>query len=402
MKRLVAQLGLAMTALVLFTVGTVTYVNIAVLTRRINLFFPPEFWRQVDELYARYETLSEAEYSQEVAGLLADQLVTFQRDGTNILPILDALGGYDFRIPLASAFITALMGLLLALVFSKQIARPVSAVADAARTLARGDLRARAYTGRWTSAEVSGLARDFNRMAGLLERSEEERKALIADVAHELRTPLTVLQGHLDAMIDGYLEPNKANLSLVAERTDMLAHLVQDLRTLSLSDAGRLSLDLSEVDLVKLADKVVQGWRPKADVKGITLVFDADVERARLQGDAQRLSQVLDNLLSNALRHTPAGGEVRLRLERADRAYALSVSDTGPGVPPGDLPHIFDRFYRAEAEGRPGSGLGLTIARSLVELHGGRLAARNRSEGGAVFEAVVPVEEGSDVMRGSA
>ena len=402
MKRLVAQLGLAMTALVLFTVGTVTYVNIAVLTRRINLFFPPEFWRQVDELYARYETLSEAEYSQEVAGLLADQLVTFQRDGTNILPILDALGGYDFRIPLASAFITALMGLLLALVFSKQIARPVSAVADAARTLARGDLRARAYTGRWTSAEVSGLARDFNRMAGLLERSEEERKALIADVAHELRTPLTVLQGHLDAMIDGYLEPNKANLSLVAERTDMLAHLVQDLRTLSLSDAGRLSLDLSEVDLVKLADKVVQGWRPKADVKGITLVFDADVERARLQGDAQRLSQVLDNLLSNALRHTPAGGEVRLRLERADRAYALSVSDTGPGVPPGDLPHIFDRFYRAEAEERSGSGLGLTIARSLLELHGGRLAARNRSGGGAVFEAVVPVEEESNVMRGSA
>lgn len=392
MKRLVAQLSLAMTALVLLGVGVTTFINITVLRLRLDVFFPPEFWQQIDELNAAYLLMSEDELSRVVAGLLADQLVSFQEEGTNILPILDALGGYDFTIPLASAFLTALIGLLLAFMLSKQIARPVSQVAGAARELARGELGTRATIGvRWTSAEVTGLAQDFNRMAGLLERSEEERKALIADVAHELRTPLTVLQGHLDAMIDGYLEPNEANLSLLAERTEMLSHLVQDLRTLSLSDAGRLTLDLSELDLVRLADNAVRSWQPKAEAEVVILTFASELERAPFTGDAQRLAQVLDNLLSNALRFTPGGGEVRVGLERDGSAYTLSVSDTGSGIPPGDLPHIFERFYRAEVEERSGSGLGLTIAQSLIELHSGHLTAHHHAESGAVFELALPV-----------
>lgn len=283
---------------------------------------------------------------------------------------------------------------LFAALIAWRLAQPLSAVSKAARQFAEGDLSARArllpgqgrYERRW-GGEAIRLVDDFNAMAASLERLEAERQATTAAIAHELRTPLAVLQARLAALRDGVFVLDAREVQLLAQQTDLLAQLVEDLRTLSLAEAGKLTLNLHTCDLSALVKDVVESFEPRAAAKGVRLEVRA--EAATLIGDGARLRQVVANLLDNALRFTPGAGSVEVRLQTDQVGMSLLVRDTGPGLGEGTQARVFERFYRADAD-RSGSGLGLAIVRSLVELHGGRVEAMNAPEGGAVFQVSLP------------
>jgi two-component system, OmpR family, sensor histidine kinase BaeS len=298
--------------------------------------------------------------------------------------------------------VAMLLSALLALVFARTIARPVEAVSVAATRLAGGDLASRASLPRsrlGTSGELEHLARDFNAMAASLERAEAQRTAMIADIAHELRTPLTVMRLRLDAVRDGLAELDDAEVERLARQTALLTRLVEDLRTLSLADAGRLRLERTTVDLRELADTVVDAHAPQAQAKGVTLRVEtagdapAGASPAATAGDRDRLTQVLANLLDNAVRVAPSGSEVRVEVGRQGDAVLLRVRDAGPGIAEDDLAHVFERFRQGRSsrrDTRGASGLGLAIVRTLVELHGGRVEVRCPPEGGSVFTIQLP------------
>ncbi|HEX2865071.1 MAG TPA: ATP-binding protein [Deinococcales bacterium] len=298
------------------------------------------------------------------------------------------------------AVIAAVVGASLAMILAARIAKPIEAVSRAAKRMAAGDTSARvpvAARDPRHGDETLHLALEFNRMADALESQELERKNMIADIAHELRTPLTVLQSRLEAMLDGVLPVSEEELTRLHRQTGLLARLVADLRTLSLADAGRLEIERRAVDLASVATAVVAAFQTRAHDKGVTLSFSPDGEGPTINGDPDRLSQVLTNLLDNALKFTPSGGTIRVGTRQADRMADLFVVDSGPGIPEQSLPHVFDRFYRAPGSGpktpgeRTGSGLGLAIARTLVELHGGKVLAANEPNGGARFDVSLPI-----------
>lgn len=284
----------------------------------------------------------------------------------------------------------------LALFLARRIAKPITAVASAAAKIADGDLSARAdlpHYARHSQDETAVLAYNFNRMAAALETLEQERQAMIADIAHELRTPLTIVQGQLDAMQDGIVPFNHSELAKLDMQTELLARLIDDLRTLSLADARKLTLECVPTDLVYLARRVTDSFHDKAQNAGLELSFRAHSTFAPLEADPDRLAQVLTNLLENAVRYTPEGGRVGVSVRVLPGGLEVSVEDSGPGLEPEALRRVFDRFYRADSSrrrGGGGSGLGLTIVRTLVELHGGRVEAHNRTEGGAAFHVTLP------------
>ncbi len=301
-----------------------------------------------------------------------------------------ALGGSQ----LISILISALFGVFLAAIFARRLAQPLEAVSKAAKKMRAGDLSARApvpptsFTG-----EPEDLATNFNAMADSLERQERERKNMVADIAHELRTPIGVMQAKLEAIEDGVFPLSLAEIKKLAKQTHLLARLVEDLRTLSLADAGQLRLETRVFNLAAKVREISSGFEPSAQQKLVKLEVLAP-ERLELHGDPDRISQVLSNLLDNALRYTPEHGTVCIKLESTQNTARLIVSDSGRGLPPESLEHVFDRFYRVdESRNRSsgGSGLGLAIARTILELHGGRLSVKNRLEGGAEFVCALPV-----------
>lgn len=293
----------------------------------------------------------------------------------------------------------------LALFLARRIARPITAVADAAAKLADGDLSARAALpnyARNSQDETALLAHNFNRMAAALEKLELERQAMIADIAHELRTPLTIVQGQLDAMQDGIVPFDHSELAKLDMQTELLARLIDDLRILSLADARKLTLEHVPTDLVYLARRVSESFQDKAQGRGLTLAFRPYAAQAPLEADPDRLAQVLTNLLENAIRYTPEGGWVGVSVRVLPGALELSIEDSGPGLTPEALRHVFDRFYRADSSRRRaggGSGLGLSIVRTLVELHGGCVEVHNRSEGGAAFHVTLPQVPGGPPLE---
>lgn len=217
-------------------------------------------------------------------------------------------------------------------------------------------------------SDVQALARSFNAMSARLAATEEQRRRLFADVSHELRTPLTVLQGNVEAMIDGVYAADRAHLELVRDEAQHLERLIEDLRTLSLADTGALALNLEPVDLAGLATDVLAGFEAQAAAASVELATDA-VEPVELELDPQRVRQVVTNLVANGLRHTPAGGRISV-IVRADAERAtLQIRDTGSGMRPEDAEHAFDRFWRSGDSA--GAGLGLAIVRDLVAAHGG-------------------------------
>ena len=287
-----------------------------------------------------------------------------------------------------------MVSVLLALLLSRTIARPIEAVSHAAARLAGGDLSARVDPTRLSAPadETRALALDFNRMAEALGRYEGERKAMIADIAHELRNPLATLQLRIDALSDGLVQFSDDEAQLLQGQVGLLARLIGDLRTLSLADAQRLSLHRLELDLNDLAENVVQQAQSKAGNVGVRLEFTPASEPARVDADPDRLTQVLNNLLDNAFRVTPQGGSVTVQLFVTSTVVTVQVRDTGPGIAEDELETVFERFVqgrRRDTKSTTGSGLGLAIVQSLAKLHGGRVRAGNYS-GGAQLEVVLP------------
>lgn len=296
---------------------------------------------------------------------------------------------------LIAGLVATLLGVLVALVFARRIARPIEAISAAASSLAQGNLAVRIPALRGED-EVARLARNFNHMAEALERLEAERRAMIADIAHELRTPLTVMQGRLEAIQDGVMPLEMGEIGRLHQQTQLLSRLVEDLRTLSLADAGRLNLALQPLNLVELTSRMAATFRAVLEVKQIGLELRLPERPIWVRADPDRLAQVIGNLISNALAYTPPGGKMALEVAaEATHAY-LRVLDSGPGIPEAALNKVFDRFYRAEASrsrATGGSGLGLSIVKVLVELHGGTVAAYNQPQGGALFEVCLPLDQ---------
>lgn len=305
----------------------------------------------------------------------------------------DLLSGVT-RAALIAGLLAGLVAFALAIVLVRQITHPLTALRDASRQIAQGDLTTRVPV--QSRDELGQLGNAFNRMAAALETQETLRRHLMADIAHELRTPLSAIQGTVEALQDGIFPLTPDSLEPIHEETLMLGRLVEDLRTLAHAEAGRLSLNVAEMDAGELTERIVSGLLPSAQQAGIALTLHVSTPNPLLSADAQRIGQVLTNLLSNALRHTPAGGVVDVTVQPQEEGLLFSVQDSGPGIAAADLPHIFDRFYRGDrsrSRETGGSGLGLTIARQLVEAHAGRIWAESPPPGhevGTVFFVWLP------------
>lgn len=246
--------------------------------------------------------------------------------------------------------------------------------------------------------ELGELAGSFNRMAAALADTENQRKQLFADIAHELRTPLSVIRGQLEGMLDGVLAMTPENVSVVHEETILLSRLVEELRTLSLAEAGQLPLQRKSVDLAELTRQAVAAFEPLAELDGIQLSMGIPAETLVVEADAARIQQVLGNLLSNALRHARQGDglepQVRLDLSHQTRTAQIRVSDNGPGLPSESQKHVFDRFWRADASrsrDNGGSGLGLAICRGIILAHNGRIWVESEGGRGTTFAFELPL-----------
>jgi two-component system OmpR family sensor kinase len=286
------------------------------------------------------------------------------------------------------------LGLLLGLAISRNLTAPLGRLAGAARAVANRDFSRRVNVEG--SAEIAEVARAFNEMTTKLEQSEGQRQNMVADVAHELRTPISVIQGNLRAILDDVYPLDKAEISRLYDETRLLSRLVDDLRELALADAGQLRLHVRPVDTVRLIQGTLDNLSLAAEAQEIELRAELPRTLPSVQADADRLTQVLRNLLVNALQHTPRGGVVIVSACNTDSVVEIVVSDTGEGIVPQDLSHVFDRFWRADrARARGdrwtgGTGLGLSIAHSLVTAQGGRIWVESNPGEGSTFHFTVP------------
>jgi signal transduction histidine kinase len=278
--------------------------------------------------------------------------------------------------------VASLVALLLGAVITWGVTRPIRELTRATEAIATGDLSQRVTDS--SGDEVGELATAFNLMASQLERAESLRRQLTADIAHELRTPLAVIQGNVEALQDGIFPLTVDALEPIQAKTALLARLVEDLRQLALAEAGQLPLDRQPTDLIDLTQRSVAGFQPVAEAKSIRLEVQGPAELALAMMDAQRIEQVLANLLSNALRFTPEGGAVQVKVSQPGPEWLkVRIRDTGPGIPPEALPNVFERFYRADQSrardsGQEGTGLGLAVARSIVQAHGGAIGVESQ------------------------
>jgi signal transduction histidine kinase len=269
----------------------------------------------------------------------------------------------------------------------RRTAGPVGDVMEAADRVSAGDYTASVE--ERGPRETRRLARSFNAMAERLRTSEEQRRNLLADVAHELRTPLSVIQGNVEAMLDGVYAPDRTHLEPVLEETKVMSRLLEDLATLSTAEAGALRLHRELVEPEQLVADAVASFRSGAGSAGVSLQRRVAPELPPIDVDPVRIGEVLANLLLNSLRHTPSGGSVVVAAEPAEGdRVAFVVEDTGAGIPPEVLPHVFDRFVKAADAG--GAGLGLAIARSIVEAHGGEITAESRPGSGTTMRFLLP------------
>lgn len=314
---------------------------------------------------------------------LSGQIVNIFPNNGMMLPII-------YGIPMLVGIIIFILG---GLAFRK-MGNPLADVMAALDAVADGDLSVRVDED--TRGELGKMARSFNRMAEELENSETNRRNMTADVAHELRTPLHIIQGNLEGMLDGVYEPTKEQIGAALEETRLLSRLVNDLQTLSLAEAGKLHLHCQAILVSDLIEDTLTGFSVMAADNGVQLEqqVTGSEEELTLNADADRLSQVLNNLVANALRYTQKDGVIRLKAFPFKNSVTIIVEDTGKGIAPEDLPYVFERFWKAEKsrsrhEGS-GSGLGLAIVRQLVHAHGGTIRVESEPGRGTRFIICIP------------
>jgi len=287
-----------------------------------------------------------------------------------------------------AAGLAALLALLTGLAVARRITRPVTRLIAATRAMAGGDRTARVGEIR-TAGELRELAAAFDQMAGNLDRQEQIRRNLVADVAHELRTPIAILQAGHEALLDGVAEPTPAELGSLRDEVLRLARMVGDLQTLAAADAAALNLTRKPADLAELAAAAADSLARRFEAAGIAL--DRQLAAAPVLADPRWLHQVITNLLTNALKFTPPGGQVTITTGTENADAVLRVTDTGQGIPAEDLPRIFDRFFRGQQAAQiSGSGIGLAVAAELVKAHGGRLAAASEVGHGTQLTLSLP------------
>jgi signal transduction histidine kinase len=305
---------------------------------------------------------------------------------------LSLLKSVWWQLLLAGA-ISAAIALGLARLMARGMTQPIRDMAAAANRLSRGEYGERVAVE--SRDEIGQLAETFNRMATELESLERLRRDLVANVSHELKTPIAALRAHLENLLDGVEEPKRETLQVMLEQSERLSRLVEEVLDLSRLESGGVTLTMEPVRLAPLVRQVgreIQIGREKS------ILFHNEVpsELPPVRADSERLHQVLFNLLDNAFRFTPAGGSVTVSAARVDGSCEVTVDDTGPGIPEEHLPFVFERFYRvdsARSRGDGGTGIGLTIVRTVVEAHGGHIWAERREEGGSRFRFELPFDE---------
>jgi len=294
---------------------------------------------------------------------------------------------------LLSAGAAMLAAVVVSLFVSTRIVTPIQRLLAASRRIASGHYAERVPATE--TDELGALAAQFNTMAAELEAAERRRVALIGDVAHELRTPLATIEGYTEGLLDGVVAPGAETWALLHDEAARLRRLVQELQELSRAEARQLPLQLRPCPPAELVDQAVRRIAPQFAEKGVMLTTDVPTDLPPVRADADRIIQVLINLLGNALRYTPAGGSVRVSVERQEDAVTFHVADTGIGIAPEHLPHLFERFYRvdkARSRALGGSGIGLTIGRAIVEAHDGQIWAASAGQvQGATFSFTLPI-----------
>jgi len=291
------------------------------------------------------------------------------------------------------AILLPVVGVAIAGLASRNITTPLADIMSAADAVASGHLSGRVPEN--SRSQFGQLARTFNRMVAELQRADEQRRNLTADVAHELRTPLHIIQGNLEGIVDGVYQPTTEHIQMLIEETQLLSRLVEDLRTLSLAESGHLPLHTEPIRVAELLADLATSFRGQAETAGVTVRLETDrLAGTTIEGDVMRLNQVLANLMVNALRYTPQGGSVTLGGLPTASGVRLTVSDTGRGIPAKDLPFVFDRFWRGDPartrKDGAGGGLGLAIVKQLVELHGGEVHVQSREGQGTTFTIELP------------
>ena len=292
-------------------------------------------------------------------------------------------------IAAAAALLTAI---LVSTFVTRRLVRPIQRMKDASRRIAAGEYEERVEVPG--EDELGALAHSFNQMAQTLEETEVRRRQLVGDVAHELRTPLANIRSVMEGLVDGVLPPDPSTFHQVEREVGRLQRLVQDLEELSRAEAGQLLLEKERVEPSRFIAEAAGRLQPQYEDKGVALAVDLPEQLPAVEADSWRMTQVLLNLLGNALQYTPHGGQVTVEAEQEQDQIVVCVTDTGMGIDPEDLPHLFERFYRADksrARAGGGSGIGLTIARHLVEAHGGQLWAESAGPGqGSTFTFTLP------------
>lgn len=293
---------------------------------------------------------------------------------------------------LLSAFGATAVALLLGALLARTLTQPIRRLTTATQLVAQGELGHQVDV--TTRDELGDLATSFNQMSADLARINQSRRQMTADIAHDLRTPLSVILGYTEALSDGKLAGNEEIYHVMHKEAQHLQRLVEDLRTLSLADAGELPLHRQEVELADFLHHLAQAYQVQAQERGITIRVHAPDNLPSVTLDPNRMAQVLGNLLANALRFTPAGGVIEMETAVNQQAIQFKVADTGQGIHPDDLPHIFQRFYRSEksrSQHDNESGLGLAIAKSLVKAHGGDITAESVLGAGTTFTITLPL-----------
>lgn len=329
----------------------------------------------------------------EVDNQLVGQLIYAESRGRGLPPP----PRNDFSVRVNQAIFLAALGatavsLTLGVFLARSLTHPIQEITQATQAVAQGDLNQQVPVR--SDDELGKLAASFNQMSADLARSRDLRRQMTADIAHDLRTPLSLILGHAEALSDGVLPPTPETFSIVYDEAQRLNRLVDDLRLLSLAEAGELPMMLRSVPPHLVLERAALAHAPAIQQKGVELTLDLPPELPEIMVDPDRMAQVLDNLLNNALRYTPENGRIHLAASPTETAVHLSIQDSGPGMDEAELAHVFDRFYRtdkARQRHEGGSGLGLAIAKSIVENHNGRIWAESTPGQGATFIIELPV-----------